>query len=559
VNLPMDFCGVGKCRKRAMELLMFVLLISLLVGCAFPPLSFEETIATELSYGEELQIVLDSALQATDGIGVSAAVVVSNEGTWVGVSGESYPGRPVTSDMLFDMGSAGKMLLGPLMVKLAEDGLLSLDDPLSKYLPDCSYADGSITIRQLLNHTNGLYMMVNHPNGPFRTPFAQIDHEKWWSIYEIFVTLGGEPVFAPGEGWCYTQAGYQLSTLIVEQITDSTVAEQIQTRLLDPLGIDGMRLDFSQPVPDHFEIAHPWVDVDRDGDYDDVNHLSRNWIASLSRILFYTRAKDFAIWGHALFTGQVLDRASMEEMLDFYHMDDWCGEAPIITGYGLGIQEIAPELSHGQPAWGHTGKIQGYRAYLAHLHQYGVTIVILANTDSDDVMPFIDGLIETVLRHLGEHSDGTRHIDIVPLAQLPEGVPVVQASSRQSLYCEHTGLYEVEASTEDWIDISLDWIVGKDEATAERVWDHHTHTISVNGQEIDDLADYTHGPEQYTVTCPGETLDIWSRGFSIYLPPLPEGEYEIVWFSHVDEKFDNGFVEYQVGDYLELATRLTVE
>jgi len=283
--------------KNTFQLLLLMVFMFVLPGCHSRSLSFEETMTTELAYSEALQAALDSALQATDVRGASATIIVEGEGMWAGVTGESYPGRPVTPDMLFDAGSAGKMLMGPLMVKLAEDGLIGLDDPISKYLPDFPYADGSITIRQLLNHTSGLYMMVNHPDGPFRQPFAEIDHEKWWSIDEIFTSLGGEPTYAPGEGYCYTQAGYQIATLIVEAVTGSTTAEQIQTRLLDPLNIDGMLLDFSRPVPGHVELAHPWVDIDFDGDYEDVNDRSRNWNASLSRIYYYTNPADFAIWG----------------------------------------------------------------------------------------------------------------------------------------------------------------------------------------------------------------------------------------------------------------------
>jgi D-alanyl-D-alanine carboxypeptidase len=153
------------------------------------------------------------------------------------------------------------------MVKLAEDGLISLDDPISKYLPDFPYADGAITIRQLLNHTSGMYMMTEAPDGPFRTSFSQIYHEKWWTIDEIFTTLGGEPYHVPGEGYCYTQAGYQIATLIVEEVTGSTIAEQIQTRLLDPLNIDGMYLDFPNPVSGDRELAHPWFDLCWSGRY----------------------------------------------------------------------------------------------------------------------------------------------------------------------------------------------------------------------------------------------------------------------------------------------------
>lgn len=542
------------------KLLLIAVFIFLLPGCHSQSQPFAETISTNLVYSEALQAALDSALEATDVRGVSAAIIVDGEGMWAGVSGESYPGRAVSPDMLFDTGSAGKMLMGPLMVKLAEDGLIALDDPISKYLPDFPYADGTITIRQLLNHTNGLYMVVNHPDGPFRQPYAEIDHEKWWTIDEIFTTLGGEPTHAPGEAYCYTQAGYQISTLIVEAVTGSTTAEQIQTRLLDPLNIDGMLLDFAKPVPEHVELAHPWVDIDYDGDYEDVNDRSRNWIASLSGIYYYSSPTDFSIWGHALFTGKVLNRHSMDEMLDFYRTDDWCGDDFFLTGYGLGVMDFRPELTYGEPAWGHLGNIPGYRTYLAHLYQQGITLVIMANTDTNDLLPIIDGLLGVVLAQTGTVMEEESSLNLAAVPMRPPDVPIVQATSKEALFCQQTAHYEVEATPETWINISLDWIVGTSEPKAEEAWQYFTpHTITVNGEAVHIPAESMFGPERYTVACPEETIEVWSKGLSLYLPPLPEGTYEIIWFSEVHEAFNNGFTDYKAGNYMELITKLTVK
>ena len=531
----------------------------LLAGCSRSPASFAELLQTELPYADELQAALDEGVQSTGVVGVSAAIIVDGEGIWSGVSGESYPGHPVAPDMLFDMGSAGKMLVGPLVVKLAEEGLLSLDDPIRDYLPDFPYADGDITIRQLLNHTSGLYMMVNSPNGPFRTPFAQIDHQKWWTIAEIFTDLGGEPYHPPGQGYCYTQAGYQIATLIVEEVTGETTAEQIRTRLLDPLDIDGMVLDYTAPLPGGFEIAHPWLDLDYDGEYEDIHNYSRNWITSLSRIYSHTTAQDFAIWGHALFTGEVLNQESMDLLLDFYRTDDWCGDEAFLIGYGMGVQDFNPAITHGQPAWGHLGSIQGSRAMLAHLHQQGITMVVLTNTDTDNAMAVVDRLIGTVLDHAARAITSPTTLEIEPVSQPPDQVNVIETFQKETLFCEHSPTFEVKAGPADWIDISLEWVVGANETIAEEVWPLHEHTITINAQEIENLEAYTHDVIQYSVLCPDESLEIWAKGYTLYLPPLPGGTYEIVWHSEVTEDFNNGWVDYTPGNYLEIRTILIVE
>lgn len=378
-------------RITAISLLLFLLA---LVACSDNP-----TPEDELPYAQELRQALDSSREAGGLIGVSAAIVDGQGRLWTGVSGSSYPGQPIDEEMLFDMGSAGKMLAAPLMLKLAEEGLISLDDPIDNYVDPPPGVDGSIAIRLLLNHTSGLANMVEHPDSPFRNPYDAIDFERWWSIEEIFAELGQEPYFAPGEGWHYSQAGYQIATLIVEKVTGSTMAEQIQSRLLDPLAIQGMILDFTKPLPGDVAIAHSWVDTDGDGIAEDVSDRSRNWIASLSRILTYTTAADFARWGRALFSGQVLEPDSLAQMLTFINPDDYGNEPPIFSGYGLGVVEWIPEILQGEYGYGHSGSIPGYRAFLAYLPEHELTIVLLSNSDKEEELAAVLSALLAVVQN----------------------------------------------------------------------------------------------------------------------------------------------------------------
>lgn len=372
---------------------MFVaLLAALSLGCG-------RRAGPALPYAGELQAVLDRTRQETNIRGVSVAIIAPGHRPWLGVSGESHPGQPINREMLFDMGSCGKLIAAALVLDLCENSLISLDDPVSKYLQPLPNVDGSITVRQLLNHTSGLYDMVPHPGGPFRVPYDSIEFDKWWTIDEIFTKLGGKPYFAPGKGFHYTQAGFQLASLIVEKVTGSTVPAEVQKRLLDPLGLDGMLLDFTKPVPARFVLAHQWVDTDADGTPEDVTSRSKNWIASLSRINFYTRAEDFAILVHALFAGKVLKRSSLEQMMAFVHHKPEETDGPLFVDYGLGLMEINPQLMRGQKVMGHLGSIPGYRAFAGHLADNNVTMVVLINSDTDAGFPILDGLLGAVLKN----------------------------------------------------------------------------------------------------------------------------------------------------------------
>ena len=349
----------------------------------------QPAVAPELA--AKLQAALDGALAATGAMGVSVAVITPDGARWTGVGGYSHPGAPITPDMLFDLGSAGKNLMAALVLDLVDDGLLSLEDPISKYLPPFPNVDGRITIRQLLNHTSGLFMWVEHPDSPINTPFDEIDYDRWWTVEEMFSELGGEPYFAPGEGWHYTQAGYQLARLIVEAVTGSTAPAEIQKRLLDPLGIHGMLLDMSKPVSPKHRIAHPWLDTDGDGAPEDIFSWSRNWINSLSGIYYFSTMESLAEWSRGLYDGRVLSRASLDEMLDFY------GPLPDegLAGYGLGTEHfVMGDLD----MWGHKGSIYGYRTGVYHLSRHDVTIALSINSDSDEMGFAIFGaLMEAVL------------------------------------------------------------------------------------------------------------------------------------------------------------------
>jgi len=150
-------------------------------------------------------------------------------------------------------------------------------------------------------------------------------------------------------------------------------------------------------------------------------------------------------------------------------------------------------------------------------------------------------------------------VDVKPVKAPPPDVNVVDLYQKESLFCEHNPEWTVHAGTDDWINISLEWVIGTDAAIAEDVWKYHEHTVTVNAQEIENLESYLHDVEQYSVNCPGETLEIWAKGLSIYLPPLQPGKYEIRWLSEITDEFNNGWVDYQPGNFMEITARLTVE
>ena len=355
--------------------LCFIGFLICFTACSDPESSepaLEELLATDLSRW----------LKKTDGKGVSVGIILPDGQGITASGGISHDLTKISPDMAFDLGSAGKNLAAALALKLQEEGRINLDDPVGLYLSPLPHVDGNITIRQCLNHTSGLFAVQENPATPNDSgDYGGIDYDHWWTVEEIFTDLMKDPYFPPGTDWHYSQAGYHLLTLVVETVTGNSIAVEIQNKLLNPMGIDGMILDFSQPFPSINAIAHQWVDEDQDGIAEDVFHNSLNWLASLSRILMYSSPLDFSRWLMGLMNGTVLEPQSIEQLLDFHQP---CTGESLLAGYGLGTEYFSPALLDGETVYGHGGSIAGYRTIGGFLPDYGFTLTLMVNWNCAD-------------------------------------------------------------------------------------------------------------------------------------------------------------------------------
>lgn len=149
---------------------------------------------------EQLQRVLDTELSKYNVNGVSASIIYPDWSVWNGVSGISHDTVSIKPDMLFAIGSITKNFVAALTLKFIEDGRLSLNDPISKWLPAYNYMDSTITIRQLLNHTSGIYMFWSNQQ---IWDDLKKDRTKVWQPDEVLSYIK-EPYFAPGKGFRYS-------------------------------------------------------------------------------------------------------------------------------------------------------------------------------------------------------------------------------------------------------------------------------------------------------------------------------------------------------------------
>ncbi len=329
-----------------------------------------------LPSGPALQAALDIARTLTGGTGVAAAVVVRGEGDWTGASGRSGSETPLHTGMLFDVGSVGKNLVAALVLQLAEEGLLDLDDPVGRWLPPYPNVDAGISIRQLLDHTSGVFDFVEHPRSPFRVPFESIAFDEATSPEATLRELVSERYFPPGTGWHYSTTNYLLLRLIVEKATGSTVRAGIQERFLHPLALhQTVVMDEESVSLDGHEAARPWFDGDGDGALEDISSRGRAWMAGRSPAMVFASADDLARWAQALYGGRVLKKASLDEMVRFRRPAP--GEP--YSGFGLGTGELR---FGGREMWGHLGWQYGYTAAMLHLPARETSIALLINDNN---------------------------------------------------------------------------------------------------------------------------------------------------------------------------------
>ena len=149
-------------------------------------------------------------------------------GSWV-LGGDDLP---ATSDH-YRIGSITKTMTATVILQLAQEGKLVLDDPISKYRPDVPNGD-NISIAQLLDMRSGL---AGYTENPMFQQAVDDDPERIWTPDELLaLAFSVPPLFPPGTAWQYSNTNYVLLGLVMEDVTGQSVAELFQERLFDPLG-----------------------------------------------------------------------------------------------------------------------------------------------------------------------------------------------------------------------------------------------------------------------------------------------------------------------------------
>lgn len=293
---------------------------------------------------------------------------------------------PVTEANFFRIGSITKPMTAALVLQLVDEGLIELDEPVQTYIP--GWLDGyqyasEITIRQLLNHTNGLIEYALDP-GFYVETSARLDQE--FAPEEIVEFLSRqEPLFAPGEGYSYETGGFLTLGTVIEAVTGNTAAAEMRSRIFDAAGAENIYLVPQESAPESVVRGYGRGQMYIAGTaligQEDQLGLTINEEPVVDFLTLPQDAIASAGWtggGNeaqlesvsaimaALFDGTILSDGQIEEMV-----------APTLgETYGLGIRQ---EAFDGVRVYSHGGGVPGFRSYGAYLPDHDVAWAFSTN------------------------------------------------------------------------------------------------------------------------------------------------------------------------------------
>jgi D-alanyl-D-alanine carboxypeptidase len=346
--------------------------------------------------------------------GATAAIVLPEGMAVTAATGlaDLENGRIMTPDTPMLAASIGKTFVAATVLSLENERLLSRADLLSAHLGDRPWFDAlpnadSITVDQLLHHNAGLPDHVHLP--AFQEEWARVATDEGDFDPERLVTFvaGQDPLFEAGTDWAYSDTGYVLLGLVIEEVAEQPWHEAVRTRFLGPLALSGT---VPSDRPDLPGLAIGYVSADNpfgmpERTADPGGQLLWDPVVESAGGGFASTSADLAKWGHLLFGGEAMTGPYLDRLLDGVPVN---ADSPgILYGAGVAIYADTPR----GPVWGHGGWIPGFVSSLRHYADRGVTVAFQINTDvgvtddTTDLVPALEAALADLALGSGDETD----------------------------------------------------------------------------------------------------------------------------------------------------------
>jgi CubicO group peptidase (beta-lactamase class C family) len=326
----------------------------LFVACTFT------AFAAETTFAEAAERRLR---EATKGESSGVAVLVAREGKIVFQGGFGFADlaqkTPITTETKFRIGSVSKQFTAAAILRLAEDGKLTLGDSLTKYFPE--FANGeNVTLRHLLTHTSGLQSYTSKQGFLNRVtkPIAPADLIAWFR--------DDRPNFPPGAGFRYNNSAYFLLGEIIARVSGKSYGEYLRETFFDPIGMKETGVFQNNAPPEGMAVGYSFAD----GKTSVALDWDMTWAGAAGAL--YSTVGDLFLWNEALFNGRVVNSASFKAATTPVELPR--GIDGMKYGYGLVMSQLKR-----LPVISHSGGLNGWSSDLLRLPEQKCTVVALVN------------------------------------------------------------------------------------------------------------------------------------------------------------------------------------
>ncbi|WP_405537648.1 serine hydrolase domain-containing protein [Streptomyces sp. NBC_00075] len=306
------------------------------------------------------------AMNATvkDGVPGVALQAKDRHGVWKATAGVGNlrTKQPRSAHDNFRAGSITKTFIATVLLQLEAEGRVSLDDTVDKWLPGVVRGNGhdgrKITLRQLLNHTSGIFNYTDdeYVQSEIFLPenFFKNKYRTWTPDEIVGIAMGHQPEFAPGTAWGYSNTNYTLAGMVIQKVTGNSYGDEVRARVIEPLGLHGTYMPGADHrVPQPSSRAYSQLAENTTGKIYDVTEFNPSAANSAGEVI--SNPGDLNRFYSALLRGKVLPAKQLAEMKTTV-------PAEVVDGrYGLGL--IENELSCGVTIWGHSGGIHGSSSF----------------------------------------------------------------------------------------------------------------------------------------------------------------------------------------------------
>ena len=280
---------------------------------------------------------------------------------------------PMAATDGFRIASVTKTFVATVVLQLEAEHRLDIDDRVERWLPGIVPNGSAITIRELLNHTSGLF---DYSDDDAHTQAVIADPGRRWSPYELLsVAFAHPPLFRPGTSWFYSNTNYVVLGLVVEAVTGRPLGQELQARIIDPLRLHATSFDVDAAIHDPFAHGyigpHPGLPIAAGTLLDITALLSPSFVWGAGNMA--SNAADVTRFFVALLRGQLLPPAQLAEMKT---------GSPANSNYGLGLRKAYTSCG---VAYGHEGDFPGYRNVVWVTRDGRRAAAVMVNIDATHV------------------------------------------------------------------------------------------------------------------------------------------------------------------------------